>query len=501
LVEDDGPVSFTTYTLTASTSQGSSQFVTTQGTVFTGGLADTIVQAGPGEVIYSYPAITSWGGHSAATARAVSATRITLTAAYSLAQIPQVTEQTNGTVTSILGNTSRSWSNSSFVTSFQFTTVSSTFATFTSASITSKIPNSTRTFVIQRSSTRTSSIASTVFASSSSSQAATGGSTREASLLGVIWGGFGTLYDVNVSWQVPQTTATSTTFTAFSPIVLCRQSERSSSQSGATIDGDVGAGLTGNRSQTSSSESGISSGRTILQNTYIHQAPICGTAAGATVGQARHVPRAYKLATESGLYYTWDEPTSITLTNVSYALQARNELSTIFPLVREDFIATSQRTTISGVPTTTQLNTTFSRAVTWNGKSVTYTGTTVSESQTITTTSSAEIKVSGSSFFVNGGLFPITVWGGTPGPQETFVNQVGGDGVFRDRINGGTSFIRRGASTFNSAIPVSRFEPLVNMYPPLGQDQSTRPDGSFYVQARNSLDLPPNLSVDDLDEF
>jgi hypothetical protein len=213
---------------------------------------------------------------------------------------------------------------------------------------------------------------------------------------------------------------------------------------------------------------GASSGKTINQNTYLPQPPICGTSMPGFVNQSKFVPRAAKLGTSSGYWFELD--VSDTIEDKTYAYQGRSFLTTLMP--------------------------TTASAATYNSDSITFTRSTLISGQPATITSSAVLQVAGNSTTTTFAAGPIGIWGGSPAEGETFANIAGLDGVYRNRIGGETSSFRRGATTFSDSLPLSSFFPIKGFGPPLGADVETRPSFGYWTEARNSTALPPTMPPD-----
>jgi hypothetical protein len=245
---------------------------------------------------------------------------------------------------------------------------------------------------------------------------------------------------------------------------LCEASQSSSSYtvSGQTTYSDV----PGDTAESFfESKGGYTSGKTIDQNTYLPQPPICGLTIGGPLSQSKFVPKAAKIGTASG--YWFELNASDTITDVTYAQQARSPLTTVMP--------------------------TTATVATYNSDSVTFTKSTLISGQPATITSSAILQVAGASTTTTMSSGPIGVWGGSPASGETFANVAGIDGAYRNRIGGETSSFRRGATTFSSSLPLSSFFPIQGFGPPLGQDVETRPSFGYWTEARNSTALPPTM--------
>jgi hypothetical protein len=215
--------------------------------------------------------------------------------------------------------------------------------------------------------------------------------------------------------------------------------------------------------------SGTSSGKNIHQNYYAPLPPSCGVSIGESLQRSKFVPKAAKIGSASGLWYEINADT--TLQNVTYAMQARSALTTIFP------------TESQGV-------------VTYNSDSVTFTRSTQVTGQTgsTTTTSTALLELAGGSTTTTLAPGPISAWGGYPGEGETFANVAGGSGgVYRNRIGGQTIAIEPGATTLSNSSPLSFYEPIYGIVAPLGFDEQTQSSFGYWVAARNSTALPPAM--------
>jgi hypothetical protein len=438
---------------------------TTSSTVLSSGLADTILQAAGSEVIWYYSSITNWSGITAATDRATSTTRLTISPLVVLTALPKVTASTSQSSTGVAGNSSHSYSYADSTYQSQYTTTAptSTISTFV---LLGDLPNETLTFTPTIARSTTESFGVTLFYSDASNVEATDATTRVLSLATVSNNATpGTFYSGSLlTWDAPRTTTTAYSLTTTAPIALCEASQSSTSYtvSGQTTDSD----FPGNDERSSfRSEGGYTSGKTIDQNTYLPQLPICGLTMGNILSQSKFVPRAAKVGTASGYWFVLD--VSDTLEERTYVYDGRSFLTTLMP--------------------------TTGQYVTYNSDSITFTKTTLISGQSATTTSSAILQVSGNSTTTVFDSGPIGIWGGSPAAGETFANVAGTDGVYRNRIGGETSSFRRGATTFSTSLPLSSFFPIQGLGPPLGQDVETRPSFGYWTEARNSTALPPTM--------
>jgi hypothetical protein len=440
---------------------------TESGTVLYGGLADTILQAATSEVIWYYSSITEWSGITAATSRATSTTRLTISPLAVLTALPKVTASTSQSSTGVAGNTSHAYSYSDSTYESQYTTTTTTSKSETTVFL-SALPNDTTSGTTTAARTTTATLAATLFYSDESTVEATDGSTRVLSSATVSHDATpGTFYSGSLlTWDAPRTTTTAYSLTTTAPIALCAASQSSNSTSVTTNDtfSDTDGGGTTSR-RTVNTAGGASSGKTIDQNTYLPQPPICGLTIGGPLSQSKFVPKAAKIGTASG--YWFELNVSDTITDVTYAQQARSPLTTVMP--------------------------TTATVATYNSDSVTFTKSTLISGQPATITSSAILQVAGASTTTTMSSGPIGVWGGSPAAGETFANVAGTDGAYRNRIGGETSSFQRGATTFSTSLPLSSFFPIQGFGPPLGQDVETRPSFGYWTEARNSTALPPTM--------
>lgn len=443
---------------------------TESGTVLYGGLADTILQAAGSEVIWYYSSITNWSGITAATQRATSTTRVTILPLMVLTALPQVTATTNQNSTGVAGNTSHSYSYADSTYQSQYTTTSATTTISTNALL-GDLPNETLTFTPTIAISSAASFGVTLFYSEANSIEATDGSTRVLSSATVSHDATpGTFYSGSLlTWNAPRTTTTVYSLTTTAPIALCAASQSSNSTSVTTNDtfSDTDGGGTTSR-RTVNTAGGASSGKTIDQNTYLPQVPICGLTMGSILSQSKFVPRAAKVGTSSGHWFVLD--VSDTIEDKTYVYQGRSFLTTLMP--------------------------TTASAATYNSDSITFTKSTLISGQPATITSSAVLQVAGNSTTTTFAAGPIGIWGGSPAEGETFANIAGTDGVYLNRIGGETSSFRRGATTFSTSLPLSSFFPIQGFGPPLGQDVETRPSFGYWTEARNSTALPPTMPPD-----
>jgi hypothetical protein len=455
----------TIYSIANASASSTFDTTTESGTTLQGGLADTILQAEDSEVIWYYSAITNWEGLSAATNRATSATRITISPTYFTALLPKVTEQTNGTATLVLGNVSTQWSRSQSSYSINYTTALPTQETEIFV-VSTHLPNLTGTRTRFCLTTETESLEVTVFESLSSSIAATDGKTQIATLAASSHKNPGTFYSGGLEWDALRTEPTVYTFTKSAPIALCQAYQSSTATSNANTTFDV------DYTSSEGGASGTSSGKTIDQNYYAPLPPSCSIAIGESLQRSKFVPKAAKIGSSSGLWYEINADT--TLQNVTYAMQARSALTTIFP------------TESQGVVTYYSDTVTFTRSTQVTGQ----TGST-------TTTSTALLELAGGSTTTTLAPGPISAWGGYPGEGETFANVAGGSGgVYRNRIGGQTIAIEPGATTFLNSSPLSFFEPIYGIVAPLGFDEQTQASFGYWIAPRNSTALPPAMPPD-----
>jgi hypothetical protein len=440
---------------------------TESGTVLYGGLADTILQAATSEVIWYYSSMAEWSGITAATSRATSTTRLTISPLAVLTALPKVTASTSQSSTGVAGNTSHAYSYSDSTYESQYTTTTTSSKNETTVFL-SALPNDTTSGTTTAARTTTATLAATLFYSDEGTVEATDGSTRVLSSATVSHDAApGTFYSGSLlTWDAPRTTTTAYSLTTTAPIALCAASQSSNSTSVTTNDtfSDTDGGGTTSR-RTVNTAGGASSGKTIDQNTYLPQPPICGLTIGGPLSQSKFVPKAAKIGTASG--YWFELNVSDTITDVTYAQQARPPLTTVMP--------------------------TTATVATYNSDSVTFTKSTVISGQPATITSSAILQVAGASTTTTISSGPIGVWGGSPASGETFANVASIDGAYRNRIGGETLSFRRGATTFSSSLPLSSFFPIQGFGPPLGQDVETRPSFGYWTEARNSTALPPTM--------
>lgn len=430
-------------------------------TTFDGLLHDTIVQAESSEVIWYHKIITNWKGLSAATNEASSDTRITITPHFQLVEIPRVTQLTTQDATSLLGNVAHQWTHEESSYSFDFKQEVATETTVTIVTQT-HLPNLTATQTRFALTTETTSMQVTLFDRSEKQLAADEASTRERTLATSSFKQPGVYYSGKLEWDALRTTNVQFTFTTQSPIVLCRLSA-SSTETNEDIPDINGFSF------SASGASGFSSALNVEQNQFVFLPPSCQTSIGQEVKQSKFVPRAAKNGSSSGLFYELNVET--TLQNVTYAAQARNELTTIFPAE------------IKGV-------------VTFNSDSVTFTRSAQLDGQTTTTTTTATalVRVAGESTTTTVASGPISVWGGYPAQDETFANVAAGSGgVYRNQNNGQTIAVEAGATTFTNSVQQSYLLPILGIVAPIGLDEQTQPSFGYFVVARNSSALPPAM--------
>jgi hypothetical protein len=452
------PIGITENTTSEQTGTVTVDAVTENDTVLSSGLADTILQAATSEVIWYFTSITSWNGITAATERATSATRVTIPPLMVLTAIPKVTESTNQNATGVEGNVSYSYLYTDSTYTSQYTTTTTTSKADTTAFL-SVLPNDTSSGTTTTARSTSYSFSSVLYYSDEGTGEATDGSTRILSLATVSHDAQpGTFYSGDLTWDAPRTTTTAYSLTTTAPIALCASSRSSISEIFITITDTYG--------RTLQFASGSSSGKTIDQNTYLPQPPICGLTIGGTLLQSKFVPRAAKIGAASGYWFELLD-VSDTITDVTYAKQARSPLETIMP--------------------------TIAAAATYISDSVTFTKSTQISGQSTTTTSSAIIEVAGTSTTTTVSSGPIGVWGGSPADNETFANVAGADGAYLNRIDKETSSFRCGATTFSSSLPLSSFFPIQGFGPPLGEDVETRLSFGYWTEARNSTALPPTM--------
>jgi hypothetical protein len=305
-----------------------------------------------------------------------------------------------------------------------------------------------------------------VFESFSSSLAANEGRTQVGTLATAKYKAPGKFYSGDLRWDALRTESILHTFTKSAAIALCSayRSSTETSNANTTFDDDY--------TSSEGGASGTSSGKTIDQNYYAPLPPSCGISIGESLQRSKFVPKAAKIGSASGLWYQINADT--TLQNVSYAMQARSALTTIFP-------------------------TEFQGVVTYNSDSVTFTRSTqlTGQTESTTTTSSALVHLAGISTTATLAAGPIGAWGGYPASGETFANVAGGNGgVYRNRIGGATAAIEPGATTFSAFAPLSFFEPIYGIVAPLGYDEQTQASFGYWIAPRNSTALPPAMPPD-----
>jgi hypothetical protein len=458
--EEDDKIEFvgveTTTTVTigavSSTRQGTSTLSTDlQETVTLSGLADTVIQAFPGEIIYVISNVpTAWGGYSAASDLAESGTRFTLKPSIStVAREPiATTAPTSSTV------------RPSFSTGATYSVTTNSLITTTSASYFS-FPPLTATLAFNSYSLQSSSASNSI----ASGAEVFGGGTANRTTINQ------TEYIAIVTTARRQTQSetysglTTTTHSRQRPVTVSAAGTFSiSSASSRTFP--AGFGL-----NTGVGEESNGSGRTVHAegNTTISVARAELGQAGA-FGRTKYRTTGAVEGTQTGGWIT------------------ANATSSGFPF---PFYVTdgSGRNGLTVFPQT-------NNARTVNGNSVTWSTSTMGAEGTESTTTSAEFGVAGQPLTITD-VRPLTNFGGRPGRGCTFVERPL-DGVYKDIIGGQTS------SFGQSDIAISEGESRalrvwrpVRAIGPLQLSNNLNPIS--WSENRNSNNLPPNLSFANID--
>jgi hypothetical protein len=430
----------TTATLTQEWSTATGIGTTNIGNAAALGMAATVVRAEDSEVLYSFIPATNWAGFQDARAVAASTTRFTLVPNVALSSMASVTVENE---TKTLGNSSRSWSveASTYLTSFKTTTSTATVVTLVTQTV---LPNSTRTTATTAVTTSQRNSSVEVWPSSSDSHTKGDGTTAAVTEWETSHIEPGTSYLGNLSWHVPRETFFSTTFTKKAPVLV--NGRTSSSGSYSLID------LNTTNADSFSSEIG----ETVDANTYKEMEPACGTMAGGLTSAGKFGPKAARLGTSSGFWFSANAATTLQFRTVR---DGRSGCSTVNPI--EPVLA------------------------------ATYSATVVSY-RLDTTTTTAAIEVAGPSTTAVISDKPISVWGGTPGSRETFANAVDAAGVYQDLVGGSTFSFLPGATSFSSAQPLSKITSVTAISPPSGGGGFTQ-ETVFWAVPKNTTGIPPIL--------
>jgi hypothetical protein len=456
--EGDGEIEFvgaetiTTVTIGAasSTRQGTSTLSThLQQTVTLSGLADTVIQAFPGEIIYVISNVpTVWGGYSAASDLAESGTRFTLKPSIStVAREPiATTAPTSSTV------------RPSFSTGVTYSVPTNSLITTTSASYFS-FPPLTATLAFNsyslRSSSATNSIASGV--------EVFGGGTANRTTINQ------TEYITIVTTARRQTQSetysglTTTTHSRQRPATVAAAGTFSTSSASSTTLA-IGFGLApGIQIQSSGS------GRTVhAEGNTIIQAPAAVLGAASLFGRTKHRTSGAVVGSQTGGWITANASSQ----GFVFALYA---------------LAGSGRNGQVMLPQTNASRTVDSSQITWTLS----TSTTAEQGATTAqTTTSASFGVSGSTSITLDNR-PLSVFGGTPGAGQTIVERPGA-GVYKDRIDGTTSTFSEGDTSFTDgqSQPLRAWFPIRHMGP-LQLGPNLNPI-TWSEHRNSSTSLPPN---------
>lgn len=412
------------------------------GSVSAYGLTATILQAESAELIYNLTPSSEWSGYKNAADDAYVTTRLTIVPMLSVCSMPSVTIQ-NGSQT--LGNSSSSWSipESTYLTNLRM----STYVTRTSVSVTNPaiLPNGTAIVTGLFASAAQNVYTQTAWHSSSDSHEATGGTTgtRLAWASSLIDPGIS--YRGSLSWNVPRFTAFSTVFTIKEPIVVNTRSSSTGSFSVSTVYNY--------NTQSGEEYFSWSIDETVDKNTYFVRAPVCGTIQAGTTSADKFGPKAARLNSASGSWYSVDAQTTLQFATV---MDGRSGLSTVMP-------------------------TEFSNA-TFSGTRVTF--------KSGTTTTTAAVILAGASTTTVISDKPLSIWGGSPGLLETFANGVNAVGVYRDMVGGQTYSYLPGATTFSENRAIRKMESVRALCPPEGEGGFSE-TSLYWVVPRNSSGLPP----------
>lgn len=458
---------------TSSNSTRTFKTITTQGKTAPLGASATVIEAEDNEIIYVYQAPSSWANYSAALSQATSATRTTIfpelrtVSGFVLVSSKAETQDgvNEGTVNdTFIGASTSSWSSERTTFASNYVTSTTTFVNSTIVTNMVSVPNSTVSIGRAAITTKTQLVqferSSSTFSHDLFAKTTIG--TRWATE----YAQAGRAYDGSLSWNVLRTTAKSTTYTETRPVVVNETYKLNSSYSTEIVDPTFDAGPpAGPSTELFTYRQQIvldySSGHSVNMNFTARRPPACRVdpQPAYAVSVKKFVPKAAKIGSLSGGFFTL----AGTTLPFSTAKDARAGLSTILP---------------------TELN-----SASYSGNAVSY----VVESGTVKTTSSKSISLAGAST-TQSASGPLGIFGGSPDQGETFANGVNSNGVFKNLVNGQTTVLLAGETTFTQSQVVSKMTAAPVVLPPSGSGGASETT-IYWTAPRNSSNLPPAMTT------
>jgi hypothetical protein len=392
------------------------------------------------EIIHYLSSTHSWDGLSAASAVANTATRATLSNLYLTTEAPKifvnVAFDTDGGAYDV-GIPSFSWSNE-INYSTQLTTSTATILPLTTVVDSTILPNETATTEGVAKTTTSLSLSANLWSGNSGECSEQSKTTTAIVNVATSSAAAGSSWFGSLSWNAIRTgiatlAATTSTEAAY---------ERNMSQTGSV----------------STYAEGRASGFTVEKNIALVIPPQPTTAMVQNVRQSKFVPAFAQISTSSGQWFVVERST---FSSASFVRLSRSEGKTAFPKTQD-------------------------------GESYGLSALTYSvESGTSTTTSTASLGVSGGSTTTML-LNAVGLAGGSPNISEFFAYGVSTAGVFKNRIDGQTTTLDVGATTFSESQSLSFFEPITGLVPVAGIG-STALFPVFWAVPRNSTALPPTM--------
>jgi hypothetical protein len=435
----------TSYSIEFSTRQGTTFYTETLAeTITLSGLPDTVVQAAPDEILYVIRTMpTTWDGYLAATGLAESGTRFTLSPAL----------QTIGRPTMSASTPTSMADSSSFSTGLNYSVVTSSQATITSASY-SFFPPETTTRTVSSFSLRSSS------------------ASLSLNLPEQTFGGGTTTISQTTYFSVPTTVRRQTQSQTYAGLTQSTFSLPVSStiQAAVTLDSSFTTGGTfrvlidvadfAGSNGTSSGTTSHAEGNTTIS------VPRAVLSAGTNFGRTKYRTSGAVVGSQTGGWITANA-SSEGLVFPLYALNGSGRNGqTVFP-------QTNSRHTVSG------------NSITWT------TSTAASESTgTQATTASASFGIDGEPTLTTD-VRPLSIFGGDPGKGCTVVERPGA-GVYKDRIGGSTTTFSEGDISFSEGEtrPVRNWFTITHVGP-VALRGNLNPV-TWSEQRNSALDLPPN---------
>jgi hypothetical protein len=401
-------------------------------TVTLSGLADTVVQAAPDEIIYVIRTMpTTWGGYLAASSLAESGTRFTLSPSLKTIARAAMSESTPTSTTQ----------EPSYSTAVTFSVPSLIQTTITTASYFS-FPPQTATRAINSFSLQSSL---SVLSFDSYEETFGDGSTTVAQ----------TSYFI-----IPTTVRRQTQAQTYEGLTTTTASLEVPSTVEAAVTLESSFATEGSSSGTTS----YAEGNTIIS------AVRATLGAASPFGRTKYRTTGAVVGTETGGWITANATSSGFVPPGFYVLDG------------------SGRNANRIFPQTNSTRTVDRNSISWTTSTAASSGT-----GTQKTTTSAEFGLSGETSIITDSR-PLSIFGGTPGRGCAAVERPGA-GVYKDRIDGSTATFSEGdiAFTEGETRPVKNWFPVSHIGP-LELVQNLNPVA--WTEARNSNDLPPNTPQD-----